>query len=105
MAEHGRAMMTALHVSSQQSRAPKVLKRTNDRIILHFDYDCFYASVFENENPALKALPLGIKQKSILATCNYVARVSISLGHHVNRSPRHEIYVCRPNAEYPIAYS
>lgn len=25
-------------------------------------------------NPALKSLPLGIKQKSILATCNYVAR-------------------------------
>lgn len=22
------------------------------------DYDCFYASVFENENPALKSVPL-----------------------------------------------
>lgn len=38
------------------------------------DYDCFYAQVVENSNPALKSLPLGIKQKSILATCNYVAR-------------------------------
>jgi DNA polymerase iota len=38
------------------------------------DYDCFYASVFENENPSLKSLPVGVKQKSILATCNYVAR-------------------------------
>lgn len=38
------------------------------------DYDCFYAQVIENANPALKSLPLGIKQKSILATCNYVAR-------------------------------
>lgn len=28
----------------------------------------------ENANPSLKSLPLGIKQKSILATCNYVAR-------------------------------
>lgn len=28
----------------------------------------------ENAQPALKSLPLGIKQKSILATCNYVAR-------------------------------
>lgn len=45
-----------------------------DRIILHFDYDCFYAQVVENAQPALKSLPLGIKQKSILATCNYVAR-------------------------------
>ncbi|OHE97646.1 impB/mucB/samB family protein, partial [Colletotrichum orchidophilum] len=38
------------------------------------DYDCFYASVFENRDPRLKALPLGVKQKNILATCNYVAR-------------------------------
>lgn len=38
------------------------------------DYDCFYAQVAENKQPALKAQPLGIKQKSILATCNYVAR-------------------------------
>lgn len=28
----------------------------------------------ENAQPALRSLPLGIKQKSILATCNYVAR-------------------------------
>lgn len=38
------------------------------------DYDCFYAQVVENAQPALKSLPLGIKQKGILATCNYVAR-------------------------------
>ncbi|KAF6816848.1 DNA polymerase [Colletotrichum sojae] len=49
-------------------------KRKDDRIILHFDYDCFYASVYENRDPRLKALPLGVKQKNILATCNYVAR-------------------------------
>ncbi|KAI1084448.1 DNA/RNA polymerase [Whalleya microplaca] len=52
----------------------KVPKRNDERIILHFDYDCFYASVFESANPALKGQPLGIQQKSILATCNYVAR-------------------------------
>ncbi|KAI1351827.1 hypothetical protein F5Y01DRAFT_304375 [Xylaria sp. FL0043] len=56
------------------AKSIKVPKRNDERIILHFDYDCFYASVFENENPALKSQPLGIKQKSILATCNYVAR-------------------------------
>ncbi|OTB05406.1 hypothetical protein M426DRAFT_319941 [Hypoxylon sp. CI-4A] len=49
-------------------------KRNDDRVILHFDYDCFYASVFENANPSLKGLPVGVKQKSILATCNYAAR-------------------------------
>ncbi|KAI1471915.1 DNA/RNA polymerase [Daldinia caldariorum] len=53
------------------ARAPK---RNDDRVILHFDYDCFYASVLENANPGLKGQPLGVKQKSILATCNYTAR-------------------------------
>ncbi|KAF3481356.1 DNA polymerase iota [Arthroderma uncinatum] len=38
------------------------------------DYDCFYASVFEAENPALKALPLAVQQKQIVVTCNYEAR-------------------------------
>ncbi|RYO78821.1 hypothetical protein DL766_008726 [Monosporascus sp. MC13-8B] len=44
------------------------------RVILHFDYDCFYASVIENAHPALRMRPLGVRQKSILATCNYAAR-------------------------------
>ncbi|RYP19853.1 hypothetical protein DL765_003107 [Monosporascus sp. GIB2] len=44
------------------------------RVILHFDYDCFYASVIENAHPALRTRPLGVRQKSILATCNYAAR-------------------------------
>lgn len=50
------------------------LKRRDNRIILHFDYDCFYASVFEAENPALKTLPLAVQQKQIIVTCNYEAR-------------------------------
>ncbi|KAF2762375.1 DNA/RNA polymerase [Pseudovirgaria hyperparasitica] len=43
-------------------------------VILHFDYDCFYASVFEAENPALRSLPLAVQQKQIIVTCNYEAR-------------------------------
>ncbi|EEP80250.1 conserved hypothetical protein [Uncinocarpus reesii 1704] len=39
-----------------------------------WDYDCFYASVFEAENPALKSLPLAVQQKQIVVTCNYEAR-------------------------------
>ncbi|KAI1506325.1 hypothetical protein F5X99DRAFT_366296 [Biscogniauxia marginata] len=66
--------MRTTTLMSVKPRAGKPPKRNDDRVILHFDYDCFYASVFENENPALKSLPLGVKQKSILATCNYVAR-------------------------------
>ncbi|KAI9697250.1 MAG: hypothetical protein M1836_004814 [Candelina mexicana] len=49
-------------------------KRKDDRIIIHFDYDCFYASVFEAENPALRSLPLAVQQKQIIVTCNYEAR-------------------------------
>ncbi|KAL2866596.1 putative DNA polymerase iota [Aspergillus lucknowensis] len=48
--------------------------RTDQRIILHFDYDCFYASVFEVEQPILKSLPLAVQQKQIVVTCNYEAR-------------------------------
>ncbi|KAK5257151.1 hypothetical protein LTR16_001483 [Cryomyces antarcticus] len=47
----------------------KVLERKDGR-----DYDCFYASVFEAENPALKSLPLAVQQKQIIVTCNYEAR-------------------------------
>ena len=41
--------------------------------------DCFYASVFENEDPALKTLPLAVQQKQIIVTCNYEARRRVSL--------------------------
>ncbi|KAF2839564.1 DNA polymerase iota subunit [Patellaria atrata CBS 101060] len=46
----------------------------DDRVIIHFDYDCFYASVLEAENPSLKSLPLAVQQKQIVVTCNYEAR-------------------------------
>ncbi|KAG9945829.1 DNA/RNA polymerase, partial [Aureobasidium melanogenum] len=52
----------------------QVPHRKDDRVILHFDYDCFYASVFEAENPALKDKPLAVQQKQIIVTCNYEAR-------------------------------
>ncbi|KAH8687532.1 hypothetical protein BGZ60DRAFT_9962 [Tricladium varicosporioides] len=51
-----------------------ITTRNDKRIIIHFDYDCFYASVFENENPALKSMPLAVQQKNIIVTCNYEAR-------------------------------
>ena len=38
------------------------------------DYDCFYAAVFEAEDPRLKDLPLAVQQKHIIVTCNYEAR-------------------------------
>ncbi|CAG8959960.1 hypothetical protein HYFRA_00012677 [Hymenoscyphus fraxineus] len=38
------------------------MARNDRRIIIHFDYDCFYASVFEKENPSLKEMPLAVQQ-------------------------------------------
>ncbi|KAJ3496806.1 hypothetical protein NLG97_g2380 [Lecanicillium saksenae] len=57
-----------------ESSSKRIPKRKEDRIILQFDYDCFYAQVIENKHPHLKSKPLGVKQKNILATCNYNAR-------------------------------
>ncbi|KAH6640714.1 hypothetical protein F5144DRAFT_544868 [Chaetomium tenue] len=48
------------------SSIKKAPRRRDDRVLLHF--------CVENRQPSLRALPLGIKQKGILATCNYVAR-------------------------------
>ncbi|KAF7592858.1 hypothetical protein BBP40_012337 [Aspergillus hancockii] len=48
--------------------------RDDHRVIIHFDYDCFYASVFEVEQPVLRTLPLAVQQKQIVVTCNYEAR-------------------------------
>lgn len=63
--------------TTRPSPCPILAPRTLDLLayqLIPQDYDCFYASVFENRDPALKSLPVGVKQKSILATCNYVAR-------------------------------
>ncbi|KAF2036145.1 DNA/RNA polymerase [Setomelanomma holmii] len=59
---------------SSKSKKPKTPKRQLETTVIHFDYDCFYASVFENENPSLKTLPLAVQQKQIVVTCNYEAR-------------------------------
>ncbi|KAF2847678.1 DNA/RNA polymerase [Plenodomus tracheiphilus IPT5] len=56
-------------LSMQRPRKPR---RQLDSILLHFD--CFYASVFEQENPSLRTLPLAVQQKQIVVTCNYEAR-------------------------------
>lgn len=44
------------------------------RVILAFDLDCFYASVVIRGNPSLAHLPVGVVQKHLVVTCNYVAR-------------------------------
>ena len=44
------------------------------RTILHFDVDCFYAQVEMLRDPSLRDKPLGIQQKNIVVTSNYLAR-------------------------------
>ncbi|XP_030369717.1 DNA polymerase iota [Scaptodrosophila lebanonensis] len=46
----------------------------HQRTIIHLDMDCFYAQVEEIRDPTLRTRPLGIQQKNIVVTCNYVAR-------------------------------
>lgn len=46
----------------------------HQRTIVHIDIDCFYAQVEEILNPELRTKPVGIQQKNIIVTCNYVAR-------------------------------
>ncbi|XP_062503552.1 DNA polymerase iota-like [Corticium candelabrum] len=51
-----------------------ISKLGNSRLIVHIDIDCFYAQVEMLRNPSLRDRPLGIQQKNIVVTCNYVAR-------------------------------
>lgn len=44
------------------------------RVVLAFDLDCFYASVVVRADPSLAQLPVGVVQKHLVVTCNYVAR-------------------------------
>ncbi|PWN42943.1 DNA/RNA polymerase [Ceraceosorus guamensis] len=44
------------------------------RIIIHLDLDAFYVGASRLRDPTLRGLPVGIKQKHILATVSYEAR-------------------------------
>ena len=46
----------------------------HSRVIVHIDIDCFYAQVEMVSDPSLVSRPLGIQQKNLVVTCNYVAR-------------------------------
>lgn len=49
-------------------------ERQRQRVVAHFDLDCFYAQVEENRRPEIKGLPVGVTQKFLVVTCNYEAR-------------------------------
>ena len=53
---------------------PSTTAKHENRIIVHVDIDCFYAQVEMILNPSLNGKPIGIQQKNIVVTCNYMAR-------------------------------
>lgn len=44
------------------------------RTIIHLDVDCFYAQVEMLRHPEFEGKPLGVQQKNIIVTSNYLAR-------------------------------
>lgn len=50
------------------------IRDDHSRTIIHIDMDCFYAQVEMIKNPSLALVPLGIQQKNIVVTSNYLAR-------------------------------
>lgn len=63
------------HISQHPgSHASSSVMHSLERVIIHFDYDAFYASVFEAKNPALKNVPFAVQQKQIIVTVNYKGR-------------------------------
>lgn len=59
---------------SCKAQSHKILSYGDPSLILCQDYDCFYAAVFEKEDPKLRDLPFAVQQKQIIVTCNYEAR-------------------------------
>ena len=60
-----------------QEEDDALFQQTEDdhsRCIIHLDIDCFYAQVEMITDPSLVDKPLGIQQKNIVVTCNYIAR-------------------------------
>uniref|UniRef100_A0A8C4NP29 Polymerase (DNA directed) iota n=1 Tax=Eptatretus burgeri TaxID=7764 RepID=A0A8C4NP29_EPTBU len=59
---------------AQGSSAHRQCPLSDGSVIVHFDLDCFYAQVEMLRNPELRNVPLGVQQKYLVVTCNYVAR-------------------------------
>jgi nucleotidyltransferase/DNA polymerase involved in DNA repair len=54
-----------------------------NRVIAHFDIDCFYCQCEELRDPSLVGKPVAITQKHIVVTCNYAAR-ALGIGKLMN---------------------
>jgi DNA polymerase-4/DNA polymerase IV (DinB-like DNA polymerase) len=71
-----------------------------DRIIIHVDMDCYYASVEMRDDPSLKDRPVAVlspaDQVQVVGTCNYPAR---EMGLHSGMSVSEARRVC-PSAVF-----
>ncbi|KAG2219697.1 hypothetical protein INT45_001869, partial [Circinella minor] len=70
----------------------KKRKRNGERLVMHIDFDCFFASVGLLDRPELKSQPVAVSHvqqaktdsSSDIASCNYIARASgVRNGMHV----------------------
>ena len=53
---------------------PEIANNIHPKVVIHVDFDYYYAQVEEVLNPELKNKPVGIKQRFHIVTCNYKAR-------------------------------
>ncbi|CRK91775.1 CLUMA_CG005407, isoform A [Clunio marinus] len=58
----------------QDDEMPENGESLHPSVIIHVDFDYYYAQVEEVLNPDLKNKPIGIKQRFHIVTCNYKAR-------------------------------
>lgn len=64
---------------NQDDEMPEISENLHPNVVVHVDFDCFYAQVEEVLNPELRDKPLGIKQRFHIVTCNYPARVKFGI--------------------------
>ncbi|KAL9545604.1 hypothetical protein MBANPS3_007072 [Mucor bainieri] len=68
--------------ASMLGRKRKRLSASYTRVVMHVDFDCFFASVGIKDRPHLKELPVAVSHSKVvseasssdIASCNYVAR-------------------------------
>jgi hypothetical protein len=63
-----------LYLTIWSTRAAIAYMEAHKRSIALIDLDCYYVQVFRRTNPALRGIPLGVRQKSLLATTSYEVR-------------------------------
>lgn len=68
------AAAAAAHPAAQHPQAAEAIQPDEERVVLHFDADSFYAQVEEVREPSLAGRPLAVTQKYLVVTCNYPAR-------------------------------